>query len=404
MDVNQIDIQKIVSRVMASMDTSNTEESCSCTNCTCETPKDAKVAMLTAKQKLEIQSFNIPTITDDEVLVKVEGCGVCGTDVHEFKNDPFNLIPVVLGHEGTGTIVQLGKNVTKDMLDLPLAVGDKVVTSVTLTAKDEYTVMKPNKANLSAGMGVYGLMPEDDYHFNGWFGEYIILRKDSSIFRVNDMTLKQRLLIEPAAVTVHALERAKSTNLLKFNSKVLVQGCGPIGLCMLSVLRTMGIENIVAVDGDNQRLDMAKKLGATETFNFKDYSSFDAMLEKINQVTAGGADFAFQCTGVPAAASSIYKMIRRGGGLCEVGFFVDNGDATINPHHDICSKEITIVGSWVYTFADYATTLDFIRRAKGIGLPFEDLITHEFALEDLNEAMEVNMRLEGIKVAYVNKG
>jgi L-iditol 2-dehydrogenase len=165
----------------------------------------------------------------------------------------------------------------------------------------------------------------------------------------------------------------------------------------------MGIQNIIAVDGDNQRLAMAKRLGADTTFNFKDFSSFDEMLAKVMDHTKGGADFAFQCTGVPSAASTIYKMIRRGGGLCEVGFFVDNGDAKINPHHDICSKEITIVGSWVYTFADYATTLDFIRRAKGIGLPFEDLITHEFSLDQLNEAMEVNMRLEGIKVAYVNK-
>lgn len=401
MDVNQIDIQDIISKVMASI---SDEKTCSSNSCECEIPKTAKVSMLTAKQQLEIKTFNIPEIKDDEVLVKVEGCGVCGTDVHEYKNDPFDLIPVVLGHEGTGTIVKIGKDIKTDMLGQSLTIGDKIVTSVTLTEEDEYTTMKPDKANLSSGMAVYGLMPEDNYHFNGWFGEYIILRKDSSIFIVNDMSLKERLLIEPAAVTVHAVERAKTTGLLKFNSVVLVQGCGPIGLTLLSVLRTMGIQNIIAVDGDNQRLEMAKKLGATYTFNFKDYSSFDSMLAEILEVSNGGVEFAFQCTGVPAAASTIYKMIRRGGGLCEVGFFVDNGDAKINPHHDICNKEITIVGSWVYTFADYATTLDFIRRAKGIGLPIEDLVTHEFSLNQLNEAMAVNMRLEGIKVAYVNQG
>ena len=395
MDINQIDIQQIVSKVIKSM---NENPSISLAN----TPKTAKVAMLTAKERLEIKSFDIPAITDDEVLVKVEGCGVCGTDVHEYKNDPFELIPVVLGHEGTGTIVELGKNVKKDLLNNPLKVGDKIVTSVTLTGDDEYTTLKPEKANLSDNMDVYGLMPEDHYHFNGWFGEYIILRKGSSIFRVNDMSLKERLLIEPLSVAVHAVERAKSTGLIKFNNFVLVQGCGPIGLSVLSVMRTLGTENIIAVDGDNKRLEMAKKLGAKYTFNFKDYSSFDEMKEKILEVSGGGVEFAFQCTGVPGAASTIYKFIKRGGGLCEVGFFVDNGDAKINPHHDICSKEITIVGSWVYTFADYATTLDFIRRAKGIGLPIEELVTHSFALDELNEAMAVNMRLEGIKVAYVN--
>lgn len=399
MDINQIDIQTIVSKVMESLG----EEPKTQSNIAGNTPKMAKVAVLTAKEKIEVKEFEIPEINDNEVLVKVEGCGVCGTDVHEFKNDPFDLIPVVLGHEGTGTIVKLGKNIKNDIMGQPLKIGDKVVTSVTITKEDTFSKMHPEKANLSDHMDVYGLLTDDKYHFNGWFGEYIILRENSSIFRVNDMSLKQRLLIEPAAVTVHAVERAKTTGLLKFNSMVLVQGCGPIGLMLLSVLRTMGIENILAVDGDNQRLKMAQRLGAKYTFNFKDFGKFDDMLAGIHKISGGGVDFAFQCTGVPSAASSIYKMIRRGGGLCEVGFFVDNGDATINPHFDLCQKEITLVGSWVYTFTDYATTLDFIRRAKGIGLPIEELVTHDFALEDLNEAMHVNMRLEGIKVAFVNK-
>lgn len=397
MDVNQIDIQRIVTRVLESMN-----QPTSATYST-SVPKTARVSVLTEKGKLEIKNFTIPEISDDEVLVKVEGCGVCGTDVHEYKNDPFNLIPVVLGHEGTGIIVKIGKNVKEDILGNALSVGDKIVTSVTLSGEDEYTVMKPEKANLSSKMDVYGLMPDDQYHFNGWFGDYIVLRKGSSIFKVNDMSLKERLLIEPAAVTVHAVERAKSTGLIKFNSMVLIQGCGPIGLMLMAVIRTLGVQNIIAIDGDTKRLKMAEKMGASYTYNFKDYPSFDAMHAKIMEQTKGGVDFAFQCTGVPSAASTIYKFIRRGGGLCEVGFFVDNGDAKINPHFDLCSKEITLVGSWVYTFADYATTLDFIRRAKGIGLPIEELVTHQFSLEDLNEAMAVNMRLEGIKVAFVNQ-
>jgi L-iditol 2-dehydrogenase len=397
LEINQVNIQEIVKRVVASMEGGSTQTSSEVI------PTFAKVSMLTKKQQLEVQQYTIPEINEDEVLVRVEGCGICGTDVHEYKNDPFELIPVVLGHEGTGIIVKKGSNVIHDLLGQSLSIGDKVVTSVTLSRQDEFTTLKPHRANLSDGSDIYGLMPEDDYHFNGWFGEYIVLRKNSSIFKVNDMTLEQRLLIEPAAVTVHAVERAKSTGLLKFDSVVLVQGCGPIGLMLMAVVRTLGIENIYAVDGDQKRLEKAKEFGAKYTFNFKDYPSFNAMLEDIKGKSNGGVDFGFQCTGVPAAAANIYKMIRRGGGLCEVGFFVDNGNATINPHHDLCAKEITLVGSWVYTFADYKTTLDFLRRAKGIGLPVESLITHKFSLGDLNEAMAVNMKQEGIKIAYINQ-
>ena len=83
-------------------------------------PKPSSVAMLTEKGKFEIQEYPIPELGDDDILVKVEGCGVCGTDAHEFKNDPFSLIPVVLGHEGTGEIVKMGKNVKLDSAGKPL--------------------------------------------------------------------------------------------------------------------------------------------------------------------------------------------------------------------------------------------------------------------------------------------
>ena len=86
-----------------------------------------------------------------------------------------------------------------------------------------------------------------------------------------------------------------------------------------------------------------------------------------------------------------------------LGFFINGGDATINPHFDICSKEITIVGSWVYTLRDYATTFDFLKSAKEIGLPMSELITHKFPLEEINEALKTNLAMSGLKIAIVNK-
>ncbi len=96
-------------------------------------------------------------------------------------------------------------------------------------------------------------------------------------------------------------------------------------------------------------------------------------------------------------------MIRRGGGLCEVGFFLDGGNCSINPHYDLCNKEVTAVGSWVYTPQDYPTTFDFLRRAKAIGLPVEKFVTHHFPLSQIKEALETNVQMKGIKVAVVNE-
>lgn len=399
MMIDENEIARLVKSVLSQIDTQNAGTNAS----DGAVPKTAHVAVLTKPEHFDIKEYPIPEVGDDDILVRVEGCGVCGTDAHEFKRDPFGLIPVALGHEGTGEIVKMGKNVKADSAGKPLKVGDKVVTCMIFKDNPDITMFDLNKQNVG-GADVYGLLPDDDIHLNGWFSDYIFVRGGSTIFNVSDLDLDSRILIEPCAVLIHAVERAKTTGILRFNSRVAVQGCGPIGLICIAVLRTMGIENITAIDGNAQRLEFAKKMGADKTVNFTEFKGIEALTEGV-KASFGGylADFAFQCTGSPVAHSNIYKFIRNGGGLCELGFFINGGDATINPHFDLCSKEITLVGSWVYTLRDYATTFDFLKRANAIGLPIKELITHKFPLDKMNEALEVNLSQKGLKIAYVAK-
>lgn len=408
MAVKEQDVAAIVKQVLEQMTNSSATKSCGCAGqkAACgeaAIPATAKVAMLTGLEKFEIKEYPMPQVGDDDILVKVEGCGVCGTDAHEFKRDPFGLIPVALGHEGTGEIVKMGKNVKKDSAGKDLKVGDKVVTCMIFKDNPDITMFDMNKQNVGDA-DVYGLLPDDDIHLNGWFADYLLVRKGSTIFNVSDLDLDSRILIEPSAVLIHAVERAKTTNILRFNSRVVVQGCGPIGLICIAVLRTMGIENITAVDGNDARLEFAKRLGATQTVSFKEHNGIEALTKAVEDSFEGHlADFAFQCTGNPMAHANIYKFIRNGGGLCELGFFVNGGEASINPHFDLCAKEITLVGSWVYTLRDYATTFDFLKRAKAIGLPMAELITHKYPLEEINEALHKNLEMTGLKIAIVNR-
>ncbi len=404
MDINSVNVEEIVKQVLSSMQNGDSTPAATAAKKPAGAiPKTARVAMLTQLEKFELKEYPIPPLGDDDILVKVEGCGVCGTDAHEFKRDPFGMIPVALGHEGTGEIVAMGKNVKKDSAGKPLNIGDKVVTCMIFKDNPDITMFDLNKQNVG-GADVYGLLPDDDIHHNGWFADYIFVRKGSSIFNVSDLDLDSRILIEPCAVLIHAVERAKTTGILKFNSRVVVQGCGPIGLICIAILRTMGIENIVAVDGDEKRLAFAKEMGADNSVNFKNFKGQEELAKGVEAAFGGYlADFAFQCTGSPVGHANIYKFIRNGGGLCELGFFINGGDATINPHFDICAKEITTVGSWVYTLRDYATTFDFLKRAKAIGLPMEKLITHRYPLEEINEALKTNLAMQGLKIAVINK-
>jgi len=365
-------------------------------------PARGRAAVLAAPQKLEIREFPLRPIGPEEILVKVEACGVCGTDIHCFKSDPFGLAPVVLGHEGTGVVLEVGSGVRMDSVGKPVRVGDRLVTSI-LDTSDACMIAKynPLKANLCDDLRIYGLLPDEpENHFNGYFGEYLIVRPDSSYFVVNDMSLDLRVLIEPAAVVCHALERAKQCgSTLNFRSRVVVQGCGPIGLMMIAVLRTYGINTIIAIDGNDGRLALAREMGADETLNYKNYNGLDELAAAVEGLTKGiGAHFGFQVTGVPAAFANLFKCIRRGGGFCEVGHFVDGGECRVNPHLDICRKEITVTGSWAYNSWEYPNAYHFLQRAERIGIPVTKLITHRFPLDRIGEAFAVNLRQEGVKV------
>lgn len=407
MNLDNEQISRIVSEVLANV--GNAESAPAASSTPAPTPvvagggKTGRAAMLVEPRKLEVREFPLREIGPDEILVKVEACGVCGTDVHCYKSDPFGLTPNVLGHEGTGEVLEVGANIKMDSVGKPVKVGDKIVTSLMETSPDCLIAKyNPAKANLSDDLTVYGLLPDEpDNHFNGYFGEYLIIRPGSSFFVVNDMSVELRCLIEPAAVVCHALERAKScgNNKLNFRSRVVVQGCGPIGLLMIAVLRTHGVNNIIALDGNPSRLEMARRLGADDIINYKEFSGIDEIAEKVKGMTKGlGAHWGFQVTGVPVAHANLYKLVRRGGGICEVGHFVDGGECAINPHRDICAKEISLVGSWVYNSFEYPNAYHFLQRAERIGLPVTSLITHKFKLDEIDEAFQVNLRQEGVKV------
>ena len=194
MDLNSVQVESIVRKILGEM-TGSGKPACS--------DKTAKVAMLTSPKHIEVKEFPIPEVLeDDDILVRVEGCGVCGTDVHEWKGDPFGLIPVVLGHEGTGEVIGLGKNVKFDTAGNPITVGDKLVTSVISCGECQICRNHPANTNLCDKQGVFGLIGHNDVQsLNGWFATHLLIRaKGATYFVVNELDLKERMILELACV------------------------------------------------------------------------------------------------------------------------------------------------------------------------------------------------------------
>ena len=179
MALNPSDIESIVRRVVSEMGAGKSDSCCGkCGGKSAEIPKTAKVAMLTDKKHFEVKEFPVPELNDDDILVKVEGAGVCGTDVHEWRADPF-------GHEGTGEIVYLGKNIKSDTAGNPIHVGDKIVTSVISCGECNICRNHPANTNLCDKQGVFGLIGHNDAQpLNGWFGAFAFTHLKVQIPRV----------------------------------------------------------------------------------------------------------------------------------------------------------------------------------------------------------------------------
>ena len=173
--------------------------------------------------------------------------------------------------------------------------------------------------------------------------------------------------------------------------KIKVIGVGGGGNNVVNRRVRNGVQGVdfIAVNTDKQALNA---------------SAAGYKLQIGEKLTGGkGADMAFHCTGSPKSSITIWKYVRRGGSMCELGFFVDNGDTTYNPHQDICNKEIKVIGSWTYQAKDWMQACDMLKEAQKDGLPVEELLTHKYALADINDAMEMNISMQGLKIVVLGE-
>lgn len=343
--------------------------------------------------RLTQRNVDIPDPGPDDILLRVELTGICGTDVHMYHGGMDLDFPVVPGHEFAGTIEQIGVNVETDTAGAEIEEGDRlsVVPAMPGDGMDWYSRNMPGRPRLSQNPDRFGFNNIED-RFAGGMCEYVVLPAKASYYRLpDDMNVELGALVEPMSVGMHAFERSLQPGLPHIREgfgvgrSVAVQGAGPIGLCAMSAAKAAGAGQIIAIDAMDERLDLAEQFGATDVVNLTEYKD-DAFIETVKGLTTGnvGPDVVIEAAGVPAAVRQGLELPHDGGTFIEVGHFAYNGEIEINPTR-IVQKELNIYGSLAYPPSQFESSIALIDRLRN-EVPFEELFNHKVPLDRAAEA------------------
>jgi L-iditol 2-dehydrogenase len=287
-----------------------------------------KALLLKEYRRLEVVEFPRPEIQPNEVLVRVAACGICGSDVHGYDGSTGRRIPpLVMGHEAAGIIEHVGADVRG------FQVSDRVTFDSTVYC-GQCDYCNSGRVNLCDNRQVLGVSC-GDYRRHGAFAEFVAVPAHI-LYRLPDkLPLEHAALIEAVSVAVHAVKRSPP----KPEDDVVVVGSGMIGLLVIQVLRHAGCRRLVAVDVDDDRLALAKRLGATDGLNAKNEDAAARILE----LTGGrGAAASWEAVGTTATVKTAIQCVRKGGAVTLVGNVVPTIEI---PLQAVVTRELTLYGS-----------------------------------------------------------
>ena len=347
--------------------------------------------------------YPIPKPAPGGLLMKIEICGVCGTDLHSWHAPAeavFGLeYPISLGHEISGIVEELGEGTMTDSIGKPLKVGDRIGVIPAIHCGKCYYCRIAKTPEKCTSWKTYGTWPKADQvpHFTGGYGDYLNIFHPNSFFIKSDSSAERTAFVEPMAVIDHAMLHAK----IKHGDTVVIQGAGPIGLLATACAKIGGASRVITIDKNNKsRLELAKEMGADLTLCHLDVPEEKERKEFVfdNSLNLVGADVVINCVGHPLGFKECLNFVRDSGTLVEVGNFVDQGTIEFNPCRDLLEKGITIIGSFDNEAEHFVRSMPLIADPR---IPLEKLISHNVPLGEVQNVLthiEENEKLEGKEI------
>ncbi|KZL89239.1 zinc-dependent alcohol dehydrogenase [Clostridium magnum] len=326
---------------------------------------------------MSVQELPIPSIAEDEVLIRIEAVGVCGTDAHIYGGHVATKVPVVVGHELSGVVENIGNKVTG------VKVGDRVVSRLNVE------VCGVCRACLTGNPQMCEHRTCPGHIVDGAFADYMKIDAKQLIKIEDSISFEEAAMVEPMACVAHALvERTK----VEPEDIVVLFGPGPIGLLALQMAKINGASKVVVVgtnSDENLRLPLAKKLGADYILN----SQKDNVEDFISGLTNGqGADLCIECSGAAPAINTGIRSLRRQGRMCVIGL---PGRKEIGIEWlTAAQKSLELVFSYSSSPLSWNMCLSMLGR-KAIDV--KSLISHTASLEDFKTIFDETAKGNVIK-------
>ena len=337
-----------------------------------------KVAVMLGIGKMGFEERDIPKAKDDEVLIKLEYVGICGSDLHYYETgaigDYVVKPPFVLGHEPGGTVVEVGKNVKH------LKVGDRVALEPGKTC-GHCEFCKTGRYNLCPDVVFFATPPVD-----GVFQEYVAHEADLCFKLPDNVSTLEGALIEPLAVGFHAAIQGNA----HLGQKAVVMGAGCIGLVSMMALKARGVSEVYVVDIMEKRLEKALELGATGVIN----GAKEDVVERAKELTHGaGMDLAIEAAGTEITTRQAIQMVKKGSNIVLVGYS-KSGEMTL-PMSLVLDKELTFKTVFRYRHI-YPMAIDAVAAGK---VNLKGIVTDVFGLDEVQKAMDysVNHKADIVK-------
>jgi len=348
-----------------------------------------------SSEPLELREFPLPRLGDREMLVRVECCTLCGSDLHTFQGRRHGPCPTVLGHEILGRVAEAPKGgELRDFNGRPLAVGDRVTWSLVASCGGCFYCSHdlPQKCTQQFKYG-HELLT-DEHPLSGGLAEHCHLAPGTAVFRIPD-DLPDELLcpVNCATATVAAALRAVGDCRERV---LLVQGAGMLGLTACAMARTRGAREVIVCDVRPERLSMALQFGATKAVDVS--SDVEQLRYAVEQITDGrGVDLAAELSGAPDAVEAGLDLLRIGGTYVLVGSVFPAPPVPLSAE-SVVRRLLSIHGVHNYTPQDLAAALEFLAGSHG-DFPFADLVGAQFPLSEAAAAFRHAIEAKPFRVA-----